>query len=608
MRGMRSTAKQPEPSRRPEAASLGETIRYMRPYFAAFPWHVTGAILALIAAKAATLALPYGLKLIIDALDPSLNNAALLPLWLILGYGLLRFGSVLFGEVRDALFGRVTEHAMRQLGLRVFQHLHQLELGFHLDRQTGGISRDIERGTNGLSFLMRFLMFNIVPTVLEIVLVALIFWNLFSVWYAVITAIAVAVYILFTVRVTEWRNQFIRAANQADSSTNTQAVDSLLNYETVKYFNNEQYEANRYDESLAAWEKARLQNRMSLFLLNSGQALIIALAMTLMMLLAAQGVAGKALTLGDLAMVNAYMLQLFMPLNFLGFVYREIRRALTDLENMLGLLKRAPVIADAPNATTLQLQQARIEFRDVNFAYQPQRPILNSLSFTIEPGQRVAIVGSSGAGKSTLARLLYRFYDLQSGQILLDGQDIRSVTLDSLRRNIAIVPQDTVLFNQSIRANIAYGRPDTSDADIDADIDAAIDAAHLRDFISQLPQGDATLVGERGLKVSGGEKQRIAIARALLKRSPLLIFDEATSALDSHSEQAVMAAIRAASRQHTALVIAHRLSTVVDCDRILVLEQGQLVESGSHAELLAQQGRYATLWALQQHEENVMVD
>jgi ATP-binding cassette subfamily B protein len=599
MRGMRSTAKQPEPSRRPEAASLAETISYMRPYFAAFPWHVSGAVLALIAAKAATLTLPYGLKLIIDALDPSLNSMALLPLWLILGYGMLRFGSVLFGEIRDALFGRVTEHAMRQLGLKVFIHLHRLELGFHLDRQTGGISRDIERGTNGLSFLMRFLMFNIVPTVLEIVLVALIFWNLFSVWYAVITAVAVAIYILFTVRVTEWRNQYIRAANQADSSTNSQAVDSLLNYETVKYFNNEHYEADRYDSALALWEKARLQNRMSLFLLNSGQALIIALAMTLMMLLAAKGVTDKALTLGDLAMVNAYMLQLFMPLNFLGFVYREIRRALTDLENMLGLLKRQPAVADHPAATPLQLTQARIEFRDVHFSYQPERPILAGVNFCIEPGQRVAVVGSSGAGKSTLARLLYRFYDVTGGQILLDGQDIRSVSLDSLRQVIAIVPQDTVLFNQSIRDNIAYGRPDASATDIDA----AIDAAHLREFITQLPQGDATLVGERGLKVSGGEKQRIAIARALLKRSPFLVFDEATSALDSHSEQAVMGAIRAVAKAHTAFVIAHRLSTVVDCDRILVLEQGQLVESGTHTELLAYQGRYATLWALQQHEE-----
>ena len=597
--GIADLTKQPEPSRRPEAASLAETISYMRPYFAAFPWHVSGAVLALIAAKAATLALPYGLKLIIDALDPSLNSMALLPLWLILGYGMLRFGSVLFGEIRDALFGRVTEHAMRQLGLKVFIHLHRLELGFHLDRQTGGISRDIERGTNGLSFLMRFLMFNIVPTVLEIVLVALIFWNLFSVWYAVITAVAVAIYILFTVRVTEWRNQYIRAANQADSSTNSQAVDSLLNYETVKYFNNEQYEADRYDSALALWEKARLQNRMSLFLLNSGQALIIALAMTLMMLLAAKGVTDKALTLGDLAMVNAYMLQLFMPLNFLGFVYREIRRALTDLENMLGLLKRQPAVADHPAATPLQLTQARIEFRDVHFSYQPERPILAGVNFCIEPGQRVAVVGSSGAGKSTLARLLYRFYDVTGGQILLDGQDIRSVSLDSLRQVIAIVPQDTVLFNQSIRDNIAYGRPDASAADIDA----AIDAAHLREFITQLPQGDATLVGERGLKVSGGEKQRIAIARALLKRSPFLVFDEATSALDSHSEQAVMGAIRAVAKAHTAFVIAHRLSTVVDCDRILVLEQGQLVESGTHTELLAYQGRYATLWALQQHEE-----
>ncbi len=605
MRGMRTAAKQPEQTRRPEAASLRETIAYMRPYLAAFPWHVTGAILALIAAKAATLLLPYGLKLIIDSLDPAVGAGATqwqwLPLWLVIGYGLLRFGSVLFGEVRDALFGRITEHAMRQLGLRVFVHLHRLELAFHLDRQTGGISRDIERGTNGLSFLMRFLMFNIVPTVLEIVAVALIFWGLFSFWYALLTAVAVAVYVVFTVRVTEWRNQYIRAANQADSSTNSQAVDSLLNYETVKYFNNECYEANRYDKALASWEQARLQNRMSLFFLNSGQALIIALAMTGMMLLATQGVQQKALSLGDLAMVNAYMLQLFMPLNFLGFVYREIRRALTDLENMLGLLKRAPAIADHPAAKPLQLQQATLEFRQVHFAYQSDRPILQGLSFTIEAGQRVAVVGSSGAGKSTLARLLYRFYQPQQGEILLGGQPISELTLDSLRQAIAIVPQDTVLFNDGIRANIAYGRPDASDNDIDQ----AIEAAHLSDFIRSLPQGDATMVGERGLKVSGGEKQRIAIARALLKGSPLLVFDEATSALDSQSEQAVQSAIRDAAKAHTTLVIAHRLSTVVDCDCILVLEQGQLVEAGTHQALLAQQGRYATLWALQQHEATV---
>lgn len=598
MRGMGTAAKRDDASRSAQAFNLQQTIRYMLPYLLTFKGRVILALLALVAAKAATLLLPYLLKLIVDSLDSSLQPVVVLPLLLLLAYGLMRFGSVFFGEVRDALFSRVTEHAMRQIGLKVFNHLHQQELSFHLERNTGGISRDIERGTNGLSFLMRFLMFNIVPTLLEIVLVAIIFWGLFSFWYALITAIAVACYIWFTVKVTEWRNQFIRDANQADSATNGRAVDSLLNYETVKYFNNEAYEARIYDEFLQKWETAKLKNRMSLLLLNSGQALIIAAAITLMMLMAAQGAVTKELTLGDVAMVNAYMLQLFIPLNFLGFVYREIRRALTDLENMLGLLNRQSQITEALDAKTLQLQQGKIEFQQVHFSYQTERAILQDFTLTILPGQKVAVVGSSGAGKSTLARLLYRFYDIQQGHILLDGQDIKELTLDSLRRAIAIVPQDTVLFNSSIRDNIAYGNPNATDADIEQ----AIDMAHLRSFINSLPQGDATIVGERGLKVSGGEKQRIAIARVLLKRSPILVFDEATSALDSQSEAAILQAMREVASGHTSLVIAHRLSTVIDADNIVVLDQGKVVEQGQHQQLLALGGYYARLWALQQKQ------
>ncbi len=598
MRGMGTAAKRPDASRSAQAFNLQQTIRYMLPYLLTFKGRVILALLALVAAKAATLLLPYLLKLIVDSLDSSLQPVVVLPLLLLLAYGLMRFGSVFFGEVRDALFSRVTEHAMRQIGLKVFNHLHQQELSFHLERNTGGISRDIERGTNGLSFLMRFLMFNIVPTLLEIVLVAIIFWGLFSFWYALITAIAVACYIWFTVKVTEWRNQFIRDANQADSATNGRAVDSLLNYETVKYFNNEAYEARIYDEFLQKWETAKLKNRMSLLLLNSGQALIIAAAITLMMLMAAQGAVTKELTLGDVAMVNAYMLQLFIPLNFLGFVYREIRRALTDLENMLGLLNRQSQIVETSDAKTLQLQQGKIEFQNVHFSYQTERPILQDFTLTILPGQKVAVVGSSGAGKSTLARLLYRFYDIQQGHILLDGQDIKELTLDSLRRAIAIVPQDTVLFNSSIRDNIAYGNPNATAADIEQ----AIDMAHLRSFINSLPQGDATIVGERGLKVSGGEKQRIAIARVLLKRSPILVFDEATSALDSQSEAAILQAMREVASGHTSLVIAHRLSTVIDADNIVVLDQGKVVEQGQHQQLLALGGYYARLWALQQKQ------
>lgn len=598
MRGMGTAAKRPDASRSAQAFNLQQTIRYMLPYLLTFKGRVILALLALVAAKAATLLLPYLLKLIVDSLDSSLQPVVVLPLLLLLAYGLMRFGSVFFGEVRDALFSRVTEHAMRQIGLKVFNHLHQQELSFHLERNTGGISRDIERGTNGLSFLMRFLMFNIVPTLLEIVLVAIIFWGLFSFWYALITAIAVACYIWFTVKVTEWRNQFIRDANQADSATNGRAVDSLLNYETVKYFNNEAYEARIYDEFLQKWETAKLKNRMSLLLLNSGQALIIAAAITLMMLMAAQGAVTKELTLGDVAMVNAYMLQLFIPLNFLGFVYREIRRALTDLENMLGLLNRQSHIVEASDAKPLQLQQGKIEFQNVHFSYQTERAILQDFTLTILPGQKVAVVGSSGAGKSTLARLLYRFYDIQQGHILLDGQDIKELTLDSLRRAIAIVPQDTVLFNSSIRDNIAYGNPNATAADIEQ----AIDMAHLRSFINSLPQGDATVVGERGLKVSGGEKQRIAIARVLLKRSPILVFDEATSALDSQSEAAILQAMREVASGHTSLVIAHRLSTVIDADNIVVLDQGKVVEQGQHQQLLAQGGYYARLWAMQQKQ------
>ncbi|MDX1392071.1 MAG: ABC transporter ATP-binding protein/permease [Rheinheimera sp.] len=600
MRGMRSAAKQPEPTKRAEATNLKQTLAMLWPYLWQFKCRVLLAVIALIGAKAAVLLMPVALKYIVDALDSTQQPILAVPVALLLLYGSLRFATVFFGEVRDALFGRVTEHAMRKLGLKVFQHLHSLELAFHLDRQTGGISRDIERGSNGLSFLMRFLMFNIVPTLVEILAVAVIFATLFSPLYALVTVLAVAVYIFFTVMITEWRNKYTREANQADNSTNSRAIDSLLNYETVKYFNNEQYEAQTYDSFLAKWEQARLKNRLSLLALNSGQAFIIAAAITALMWLAADEVVNKQLTLGDLVMVNAYMIQLFLPLNFLGFVYREIRRALTDLENMLGLLQRKPQIIDAPDATTLQLHRGDIQFDAVGFDYQPQRPILRQLSFHVAAGSKVAIVGASGAGKSTIARLLYRFYPLSSGRIVIDGQDISQVTLDSLRRAIAIVPQDTVLFNSSIRDNIRYGRPDASEDDIDN----AIALAHLSDFIASLPQGDATLVGERGLKVSGGEKQRIAIARAILKRSPILVFDEATSALDSASEQAILQAMRDVARNHTSVVIAHRLSTITDADNIIVLKQGRLAEQGSHAALLAAGGEYARMWQLQQKQHS----
>ena len=604
MRGMHSSGLSVHPKNEPRSRSaislsMQEILGYIWPYLWEFKGRVILAIVALIAAKAASLLMPWALKHIIDGLDPSVNPVLVLPLAFILFYGLLRFGSVFFGELRDALFSRVTERAMRKIGLRVFDHLHSLDLSFHLDRATGGISRDIERGTNGISFLMRFLMFNIVPTLFEILMVAIILSGLFSFWYGLVTLIAVVIYIAFTVVTTEWRNKYIREANQADSTTNTRAVDSLLNYETVKYFNNETYESQKYDHALAHWENAKLKNRMSLLVLNSGQALVIALAMTVMIWMAAESVLHKEMTLGDLAMINAYMIQLFVPLNFLGFIYREIRRAVTDLENMLALLKQESAIKQIDNAPDLQLTQGAIEFESVNFSYTEDRPILNNFSVQLTAGKKLAVVGSSGAGKSTLSRLLYRFYDVNSGRILVDGQDIRQVSLDSLRRAIAIVPQDTVLFNASIRDNIAYAKPDATDEEIDT----AIDLAHLRGFIQSLPQGDQTLVGERGLKVSGGEKQRIAIARVLLKGSRIVIFDEATSALDSHSEAAILDAMADLSKNHTSLVIAHRLSTIVDADKIILLDQGRVIEQGTHLELLAINGRYAQIWAMQLQNE-----
>ena len=584
--------------KRADAMNLKQSVKTLWPYITKFKGRVFIALLALIGAKGATLLMPWALKEIIDSVDKSINPVLVIPALLLIMYGGLRFASVFLGEVRDAVFSRVTEHAMRNIGLKVFKHLHSLELAFHLDRQTGGISRDIERGTSGLSFLMRFLMFNIVPTLFEILTVAIIFGSLFSIWFALITLLAVGVYIFFTVTVTQWRNRFIRESNAADNLSNTRAIDSLLNYETVKYFNNEQFEAKTYDSFLANWETARLKNRMSLLALNSGQALIIASAITALMWLGSSEVVTGSLSIGELVMINAYMIQLFLPLNFLGFVYREIRRALTDLENMLGLLNKKPQVTNAPNANTLDVKNGEIAFNNVSFSYNANRPILNNISFKVKAGSKVAIVGASGAGKSSLARLLYRFYDVTSGSITIDNQAISSVTLDSLRKAIAIVPQDTVLFNTTIRENIAYGRPSASDSDIDK----AIEMAHLKDFINTLADGDKTRVGERGLKVSGGEKQRIAIARAILKQSPILIFDEATSALDSQAEQAILKAMHEVASEHTSIVIAHRLSTITDAHTIIVLKSGQIVEQGQHNELLALGGEYAHMWALQQQD------
>lgn len=576
-----------------------QIIKIIWPYLMEYRNRVLLALGFLILAKLANVAGPFILKDIVDALQSDTSKLIAVPLALVFAYGFSRFANVLFGELRDTVFGRVTEHAMRRLGLKVFRHLHNLDLEYHLNRRTGGLSRDIERGTTGISFLMRFFIFNIVPTFIEIFMVVGIFLFKYGWGFALITTVAVITYVSFSIVATEWRTKFVREANIADSASNTRAVDSLLNFETVKYFTNEEFEAQRYDYELGKWELARRKNRLSLFSLNGGQALIIATAMTAMMWLASYRITADEMTLGDFVLINAFMIQLFMPLNFLGFVYREIKGSMANIEKMLHLLELSPSVNDKPGATPLKANNGAIEFNDVSFSYHPEREILRKVSFSIESGQTVAVVGASGAGKSTLVKLLFRFYDLTGGRITIGGEDISDVEKNSLRQSIGIVPQDTVLFNDSLFENVRYGRPDATDEEVSH----AISLAHLDDFIRQLPKGHHTTVGERGLKLSGGEKQRVAIARTILKRSPILVFDEATSSLDSKSEQAILKALKEVSQGHTSLVIAHRLSTIVDADKIVVLDQGSVVEQGSHDELLAHRGYYADLWFAQQKDQ-----
>jgi len=579
----------------PLSGTEWRALGLLLPYLLEYKWRVVAALVCLAAAKFANVGVPLVMKEVVDGLDAKTAIVAV-PAALLAIYGLLRFSTTLFAELRDVVFVRVTQRAIRRVALGVFRHLHRLSLRFHLERQTGGMTRDIERGTRGISTLLSYLLFSIIPVILEFALVGAVLLKKFDWRFAAITFGAVAVYLTFTVLVTEWRMEIRRRANELDSSANTRAIDSLLNYETVKYFGNEEFEARRYDENLMKYENASVQNEASLGLLNIGQALIIAGAVTALMFLAAQGVVAQKFTLGDLVLVNGLLIQLYIPLNFLGMVYREIKQALIDMDRMFRLLAANREIEDKPGAPALPAGPAAVEFRGVDFSYEPARRILHEVSFTIPAGQRLAVVGHSGSGKSTLARLLYRFYDAGAGAILVNGADVRDVRQESLRAAIGIVPQDTVLFNDTIRYNIRYGRPDASEADV---VEAAR-AAHIHDFILSLPAGYETMVGERGLKLSGGEKQRVAIARALLKDPRILIFDEATSALDSKAEKAIQAELERISKGRTTLVIAHRLSTVMDADQILVMAQGRIVERGSHRELLAAGGEYARMWALQQ--------
>jgi ABC-type transport system involved in Fe-S cluster assembly fused permease/ATPase subunit len=572
-------------------------VGMLLPYLWEFRWRALIALAFLVSAKLANVGVPLVMKEIVDGLQGT-AQAIILPLSLLVVYGALRLSTTLFAELRDVVFVRVTRRAIRRVALQVFRHLHSLSLRFHLERQTGGVSRDIERGTRGISQLLSYMLFSIIPVVLEFGLVAAVLLAKFDWRFTAVTFSAVVVYIAYTITITEWRIGIQRRANEMDSKANTRAIDSLLNYETVKYFNNEDYEARRYDENLQKYEAAEVQREMSLGLLNIGQSAIIAVAVTLLMILAAQGVVSATLTLGDLVLVNGLLIQLYIPLNFLGMVYREIKQSLIDMDRMFRLLAEHREIEDKPGAPDLNASNPTVRFERVDFSYEPRRQILFDVSFEIPAGKTVAVVGPSGSGKSTLARLLFRFYDVTGGRITINGQDIRDVTQKSLRAAIGIVPQDTVLFNDTIFYNIAYGDPGAGRDEVIA----AARAAHIHDFIQSLPDKYDTMVGERGLKLSGGEKQRVAIARALLKNPQILIFDEATSALDSKSEKAIQAELDRIAAERTTLVIAHRLSTVVDADEILVLEHGRVVERGRHAELLARGGTYASMWALQQEQ------
>ena len=574
-----------------------ENLKRLFPFVWEFRGRVLIALLSLVLSKLAIVGMPLVLKEIVDSLDAA-KDVVVLPITLLLAYGALRLASSLFNELRDAVFARVRYHAMRRISQRVLSHLYSLSLRYHLDRKTGGITRDLERGTNSLSSILNYLVFNIIPTAAEFMLVAVILLGKYEVRFALVTFITVAVYIAFTLSVTEWRMHFRHKMNAQESEANTYAVDGMLNYETVKYFNNEDYELARYDDTLKGWEQSAVKSQNSMSLLNFGQGAVIAVGVTFMMIFAAQGVVSGTMSLGDLVLVNTMMLQLFLPLNFLGIIYRALKYSLADMDMMMRLLDTRQEIVDKEQAGQLQVDQAHIEIEHVSFSYTEERQVLNDVSFEIQPGQKVAVVGPSGAGKSTLSRLLFRFYEPDQGHILVDGQDISDVTQASLRENIGIVPQDTVLFNQSIFHNIHYANQESSLEDVKN----AARVANIHGFIESLPDGYDTIVGERGLKLSGGEKQRIAIARVILKNPRILVFDEATSSLDSRSEQSILSSLKEVAMQHTTLVIAHRLSTIIDADSILVMDKGQIVERGTHQELLAQQGLYAHLWQLQQEE------